>query len=304
VPIDPLEFDPDIGIISIPDDELADYATEDDDYYPSLALTWMRPDFWADDFQLRLGWSETVARPDLREISDATYIDPLTEARIQGNPELVDSNLSNFDLRAEWFFTGGDNLTVSLFYKDIEDPIETVEEAGTDDDIVLSFINADSAEIYGIEFEGLKTLGFLSGGGWTDAFFVAGNLTLSDSEITIGNAAPNLTNDKRPMTQHSDFVVNFQLGYDSPNAMHSASLAYNMYSERIFFAGRFGADDAKEQPFDSLDLIYSFHPTEKLSLKLRLQNLLDEDIVIEQGGVEVLTQTVGLTTKLDLTYSF
>jgi TonB-dependent receptor len=304
VPIDPLEFDPDIGIISIPDDELADYATEEDDYYPSLALTWMRPGFWADDFQLRLGWSETVARPDLREISDATYIDPLTEARIQGNPELVDSNLSNFDLRAEWFFTGGDNLTVSLFYKDIEDPIETVEEAGTDDDIVLSFINADSAEIYGIEFEGLKTLGFLSGGGWTDAFFVAGNLTLSDSEITIGNAAPNLTHDKRPMTQHSDFVVNFQLGYDSPNAMHSASLAYNMYSERIYFAGRFGADDAKEQPFDSLDLIYSFHPTEKLSLKLRLQNLLDEDIVIEQGGVDVLTQTVGLTTKLDLTYSF
>ena len=49
----------------------------------------MQPDFWAEDFQLRLGFSETVARPDLREISDATYIDPLTEARIQGNPELT-----------------------------------------------------------------------------------------------------------------------------------------------------------------------------------------------------------------------
>ena len=143
-------------------------------YYPSLAMTWMQPDFWAEDFQLRLGYSETVARPDLREISDATYIDPLTEARIQGNPDLVDSNLTNYDLRAEWFFESGDNLTVSLFYKDIRDPIETVEEAGTDDDIVLSFINAESAEIYGIEFEGLKALGFLSGGGWSDAFFVAG----------------------------------------------------------------------------------------------------------------------------------
>ena len=77
-----------------------------------------------------------------------------------------------------------------------------------------------------------------------------------------------------------------------------------MYSERIFFAGRFGADDAKEQPFNSLDLIYSFHPTEKLGLKVRLQNLLDEDIVIEQGGVDILTQSVGLTTKLDFTYRF
>jgi hypothetical protein len=106
------------------------------------------------------------------------------------------------------------------------------------------------------------------------------------------------------MTQHSDFVVNFQLGYDSPDARHSAALAYNMYSERTFFAGRLGADDATEQPFNSLDLTYSFHPTENVILKLRLQNLLDEDIVIEQGGVDVLTQTVGLTTKLDFTYRF
>lgn len=304
IPIDPLEFGLDPGIIAIPDEDLDDFATVDDAYYPSLALTWMQPGFWAEDFQLRLGFSETVARPDLREISDATYIDPLTEARIQGNPALTDSNLSNYDLRAEWFFESGDNLTVSLFYKDIRDPIETVEEAGTDDDIVLSFINAESAEIYGVEFEGLKGLGFLTAGGWTDAFFVAGNVTVSDSEITIGDAASDLTNDQRPMTQHSDLVINFQLGYDSPDARHSAALAYNMYSERIFFAGRLGADDATEQPFNSLDLTYSFHPTEKLSLKLRLQNLLDEDLVIEQGGVDVLTQTVGLTTKLDFTYRF
>jgi TonB-dependent receptor len=304
VPIDPLEFDPNIGIIDASDDELDEFATTEDEYYPSLAVTLMESDFWAENFHLRFGWSETVARPDLREISDATYIDPFTEARIRGNPELIDANLSNFDLRAEWFFAGGDNLTASLFYKDIEDPIETVEAAGTDDNIALTFINAESAELYGIEFEGLKGLGFLSDGGWTDAFFIAGNVTVSDSEITIGDAALNLTNNKRPMTQHSDLVVNFQLGYDSPDERHSAALAYNMYSDRIFFAGRGGADDAEEQAFNSLDLTYSFHPTEKLALKVRLQNLLDEDIVIEQGGVDVLTQTVGLTSKVDVTYRF
>jgi outer membrane receptor protein involved in Fe transport len=304
VPINPLEFDPDIGIIAVPDDELVNFAKTDDTYYPSIAFTLMQPDFWAENFQLRLGWSETVARPDLREISDATYIDPFTEARIRGNPALDDSNLSNYDLRAEWFFEGGDNLTLSLFFKDIRNPIETVEAAGTDDNIALTFINAETAELYGLEIEGLKGLGFLSGGGWSDAFFVSGNVTVSDSEITIGDAALNLTNNKRPMTQHSDLVVNLQLGYDSPDERHSASLAYNMYSDRIFFAGRDGADDAEEQAFNSLDLIYSFHPTERMSVKLRLQNLLDEDTVIEQGGVDVLTQTVGLSTKLDFTYRF
>jgi TonB-dependent receptor len=304
VPIDPYQFNLNPGIIDVPDDQLDDLAVTDDDYYPSLAVTYMRPGFWAEDFQLRLGLSETVARPDLREISGAVYIDPLTEARIQGNPDLLHSELSNIDLRAEWFFDGGDNLTVSLFYKDIKDPIETVQQAGTDDDIVLSFINADSAEVYGIEFEGLKGLGFLSDGGWSDAFFVAGNVTVSDSNIIIGDAAVDLTNNEREMTQHSDLVVNFQLGYDSPGGMHSASLAYNMYSERIFFAGREGADDAREQPFNSLDLIYSIYPTERLSFKLRLQNLLDEDIVIEQGGVDVLEQKAGQTAKLDIAYRF
>lgn len=304
LPINPLAFDLDSPIVTIPDEDLESFAVTDDDYYPALSFTWMNPGFWAEDFQLRFGWSETVARADLREISDATYIDPLTEARVQGNPRLDNSDLSNFDVRAEWFFAGGDNLTVSLFYKDITAPIETVEGAGSDDNIALTFINAESAELYGIEFEGLKGLGFLSNGGWTESFFVAGNVTLSDSEITIGDAAPNLTNNKRDMTQHSDLVVNFQLGYDSIDARHSASLAFNMYSDRIYFAGRGGADDAVEQAFNSLDLTYTFYPTEKLSLKLRLQNLLDEDTVIEQGGVDVLTQNVGLTTKLDVSYRF
>jgi len=52
-----------------------------------------------------------------------------------------------------------------VFYKDISDPIETVEGAGTDDNVSLTFINGDSAEVYGVEFEGLAGLGFLTDGG-------------------------------------------------------------------------------------------------------------------------------------------
>ena len=65
-----------------------------------------------------------------------------------------------------------------------------------------------------------------------------------------------------------------------------------------------GAPDAFEQPFGSLDLIYGFYPTKALSLKLRLQNLLDEQLEIEQGGVTTLEQTVGSVIKLDLAYRF
>ena len=306
VPIDQYEYDPAIGKIRVPLDQLERTATSEDDLYPAAALTWMQDDLMqADRFQLRFGWSQTTARPDLREVSDATYIDPLTEARVRGNPDLVPSDLDNFDLRGEWFFGGGDNFTVSLFYKQIDAPIETVAAAGTDDNISLTFINADSADLYGIEAEWLYGLGWLSPeSGLADGFFLSGNVTLSDSEITIGSAAPDLTNDKRRLSGHAPWVVNLVFGYDWPNDRHSASLAYNSFGERLFFAGRAGAPDAYEQPFHSLDLIYSYYPIDPLSFKFRIQNLLDNDTTIEQGGVKVLEQTVGLTYKFDMTYRF
>jgi hypothetical protein len=51
-------------------------------------------------------------------------------------------------------------------------------------------------------------------------------------------------------------------------------------------------------------VVYDFYPTRSLSIKLRLQNLLDEKIEIEQGGVTVLEQTLGMTVKLDATLRF
>jgi TonB-dependent receptor len=306
VPVDQYQFDPNVGKIPIPADQLPSLITDEDDFYPSMSLTYMAQDFWAEDFQLRFGWSETVARPDLREISAATYIDPLSEARVLGNPDLVHSDIMNFDVRAEWFFGSGDNFTVSLFYKDLENPIETVEGAGTDDDIALTFINAESAEVYGVEVEWLKSLGFFADslGGWTDSFFVAGNFTWSDSELVIGRQALNMTNSTRRMTQQSDYVANLQLGFDSPGRIHSAALVLNSFGERIFFAGRNGAPDAVEKPFHSVDLTYSFYPTETLSFKFRAQNLLDEKTEIERGKVVALEQDFGLTFKLDAALKF
>jgi hypothetical protein len=274
----------------------------EDDIYPALAVTRIFRDVWAEDFQIRLGLSETVARPDLREVAASTYIDPLTETRIRGNPSLRTSAIQNFDLRAEWFFESGDNFTASLFHKNIDNPIETVQAAGTDDNVALTFINARQGEITGVEVEWLKSLSSLR---WRvlEPFFVSGNVTLSDSELTAGNVGFNLTNDVRRMAQHSEYVANVQLGYDSDNGAHSFTVAYNTYGERLFFAGRDGTPDAYEQPFDSLDVTYSFFPTDKLTMKFRVQNLLDEKTRIEQAGTNVITQNVGSTVKLDVRWN-
>lgn len=273
-----------------------------EDVYPSAAMTYIRPGLWADEFQLRLGMSQTVARPDIREMSASTYIDPLTEARVRGNPNLIVSDLTNLDLRGEWFWSNSDLFAVSVYLKDVAHPIETVQGGATEDNIRFNFVNADSAEVYGVEVEWKKTLDFLSNWGeWTETLYFAGNTTLSDSEIYIpvGQGVGDITNERRTMTQQSPWVLNLQVGFDALDLKHSGSLVYNAFGERVFFAGISGQPDGYEQPFNSLDFVYAYYPTESLSFKLRVRNILGSTIEVTQGDVSVIEQNVGTSVLLN-----
>jgi len=279
------------------------YAFAEDDWYPSLAVTYMNEGFMNTEvFQLRLSASETVVRPDLREMSDVVYIDPELGFKVKGNSGLQISELTHYDLRAEWFFDSGNSFTASIFYKDILNPIESTRLPGSDDDIMLTFENSESGEIYGLELEALRDLGA--------GFFVSSNLTLSDSEI-VSPEGIGYTNAKRPMTGQSEYVLNAQLGFDSDDGMHSASLVYNLFGERMLYAARnIGAQqDAYEQPFNSLDLTYSWYATDNVTTKIKLANILNEERLFEQvnsngENVEILKQQVGTSFSLDVKYTY
>jgi hypothetical protein len=72
----------------------------------------------------------------------------------------------------------------------------------------------------------------------------------------------------------------------------------------LFVAGRNGAPDAFEQPFNSLDLTYSWYPTAALTVKLKAQNVLDETIEIERAGVITFEEKPGATFSLSAAYKF
>ncbi|MEX1198357.1 MAG: TonB-dependent receptor [Pseudohongiellaceae bacterium] len=267
-------------------------AFQDDGFYPAAALTYIRDGFLnTENFQVRLGYGQTVVRPDLREFADIQYIDPVLNDRVQGNPTLAVSGIDHVDLRSEMYFPNGDNLTLSLFYKDIANPIERVERPGPQDARLLSFENAESGEVYGIEVEGLKVLPW--------GFFVSGNVVLSDSELSF---SPNSsqTSQRRRLTGHSEYVVNTQLGYDSDDGRHAASLLYNVFGERIFFGGREPTPDAFEAPFHSLDLVYSYYPMDNVSVKVRAKNLLGERRQFNQDDIRIIDVNTGTRLQLDL----
>ena len=81
IPWNPLKFE---GCqISCSETSLLNSVFKEGDFYPSLSVTYIKPDFWAEDFQLRFGYSETLVRPDLREITPSSYLDPITGAARQ-----------------------------------------------------------------------------------------------------------------------------------------------------------------------------------------------------------------------------
>ncbi|MDO6427515.1 TonB-dependent receptor plug domain-containing protein [Thalassotalea sp. 1_MG-2023] len=270
-------------------------SINDDDLYPSLAFTYSG----SERYQIRASYGETVVRPDLREVVPVAYFDPLTDFRTFGRVSLQSSPMKNYDLRYEYYADNGDNFTVAAFYKDISSPIEKVLTAN-DASYNATFVNGEIAEVTGVEVEWMHDLTYLA-----DGFFTSGNITLSDSEVSIDPAlAGNLTNPTKRMTGHSEYVVNFQLNYDSANGNHSGALVYNVFGERIVASGLGGSEDAMEQPFHAVDLVYTYYPDFNSKVKLKVKNLLDESQEVTQSDIAVREKEIGTSVSLSYTYEF
>ncbi len=283
--------------------DISKMPIQQDDLYPALSVTWMR----TEETQLRFGFSETVVRPDLREVTPVLFIDPITDFKVMGYADLKSTDIKGYDLRFESYLDSGSNYSIGVFYKDMVNPIEAIELKGSDGNLLMSFRNAVSGEVYGLEAEALQKLDMFDGsfGQFVDNFFINSNLTLSKSEIEMqALGESNLTNLVRPLTGHSKYVVNFQLGYDSDNEAHSATLTYNIFGKRIAFAGIDGKDDAYEQPFNSLDFTYSYNLVPQGSLKFAVKNLLDEKTEILQQGEILQTREEGVSVGLSYSQKF
>ncbi len=279
---------------------IEEFPLQEDGFYPSLSLTW----FVSEELQARFGYSSTVVRPDLREVTPVLFIDPLTDFKVTGFSGLQSTDVASYDARLEWYYDES-NYSVGVFYKDLDKPIESIELSGSDGNLLMSFRNGDTGEVYGLEAEFLQQLNVLDGDNLLDNFFVAGNFTYSESEITIQPfAGTDLTNLKRPLSGHSKHVVNLQLGFDSDNDEHNATLTYNVFGKRIAFAGVNDKDDAYEQPFHSLDFVYSYTPFESTSIKLSMKNLLDEDVEIMQQGELLQRRVEGQSYGLSFSYKY
>jgi len=126
---------------------------------------------------------------------------------------------------------------------------------------------------------------------------------VQDSELVAGSNANVPTNAVRKLSGASDYVANLMIGFDSPDAKHTASVIYNVSGERLYVAGRNGAPDGFEQPFQSLDFTYFWYPTERITVKAKAQNLLGEKIEIKRGNVTTFEEDPGTVVSLSMSWA-
>ncbi len=119
-----------------------------EDFLPAATIT-ITP---VQDLQIRLGYSETLTRPQFRELAPTQFVNTETDVSFVGNPFLQNAALTNYDARAEYYFGREQFVTFGVFYKEMENPIEEVlVQIGNVTN--TSFINVPSAELYGFEIE-------------------------------------------------------------------------------------------------------------------------------------------------------
>lgn len=283
-----------------PDDSPITATLKDTEYYPAFSSAIFLPA----NNQLRLNYSETATRPDFKELSPAQFKDPVLDRNIIGNPDLVNGSIKHYDLRWDKYFSESEFVSVSLFYKQFFNPIEIIILPGSSR--IISFDNAESAENYGIELELYKDFSFmkrfLERDFWSD-MYISANYAYIESEIVLGTDRPGgQTNNTRPLQGQSPYVANLQLGYDNVDRDISMTLLYNIFGERISEAGSSGRPDIYEQPFNQLDFVISKKMYDRLNLKLKARNLLDDEVIFLQGDKITRSFTKGRSFSLSISY--
>jgi TonB-dependent receptor len=198
---------------------------------------------------IRLSASQTVIRPELRELAFLNLYDFELNASVQGNPNLRRTKIANLDLRYELYPRAGELFTAGVFFKKFDDPIEQLFNEGVGGSSTFSYQNAKNATVYGVEVEMRKKLDMVDA---LKNFTLQANGSLIKSEVKDASLGID-----RTLQGQSPYMINLGLLYDLEKSGFTATLLYNRIGERIYLVGDIsagsGSPDILEAPRNLVD---------------------------------------------------
>jgi TonB-dependent receptor len=221
---------------------------------------------------LRFSASQTVIRPELRELANLNLYDFELNASVQGNPNLKRTKVINADLRYEIYPRGGEVFTAGVFYKHFTNPIEQLLNEGAGGSSTFTFQNPEKAESYGAEVELRKKLDF------ADAlrnFTFQANVAYIRSKVTDAKLDVD-----RPLQGQSPYVLNLGLLYDLEKAGFSGTLLFNQVGERIYLVGDKSAAAGSPDTYEAPRAVLDFQLAKKLiknkaEIRLNISDILN-----------------------------
>lgn len=280
------------------------------DPLPSLNLSYSPND----KTKLRFSASQTVNRPEFREIAPFQFVDYENNWTIIGNPQLKRANITNLDVRYELYPNPGEVITIGGFYKYFQNPIEAVmDDQSNLDLLIFGYKNAPSATAAGLEIDVRKNLSFLGHAKWLKSFTLGGNFTYIHSRVDASSFG--LTKD-RPLQGQSPYIVNFSCLYNDAKTGLALSALYNRIGERIYIVGNKTIPTTWENSRDVIDLQISKQILKKRAeIKLTIADLLNQPTTFYWNGdtkdgysdskdLKFQSYKRGTTFTLGFTYKF
>lgn len=224
---------------------------------------------------LRITASQTVIRPELRELSFLNIFDFELNASVQGNPSLKRTKITNTDIRYELYPGSGEVFTAGIFYKNFENPIEQIFSEGSGGSSTFSFQNAKKAITYGLELEARKKL--------NKYFTFQANASLINSKIKDENLKLD-----RQLQGQSPYLVNVGLLYDQAEKGFNATILFNQIGERIYLVGDMQAGSASPDIYEAPRALVDFQMSKKIiknkaELKFTVSDILNQEQTFYQN---------------------
>lgn len=275
-----------------------------DDFLPGLNMTYKTNE----KTNIRLSGSQTVIRPEFRELSPFAFFDFDLGATTTGNKNLVRTKVTNADLRFETYPRPGEIFSVGVFYKYFEKPIELYfNQTGAGSSSTFNYINADKASGYGVELDFRKKLDVISDG--LKNFLFQGNFSYIYNRVTSEG-----TNLDRPMQGQSPYLINASINYDVEKAGLTTTLLFNQIGRRILYVGSSDFPPVWEHPRALLDFqIAKKVMKSKGEVKLNISDILNQTAYYyhdlnNNGKFEKNTDAIAIArkygTNVSLTFAY
>lgn len=242
----------------------------------------------------RGSYYRSIARPSFKELSFATILDPVSNRTFNGglfkypgwDGSLTSTTISNFDIGWEYYMKPGEIISVSLFYKNFQNPIEIVRipEAPNGNDFQPR--NVGDGQLFGVEFQVTKSLEMIAPA--LSRFSFSGNVTLIESSIQMTEAEfrarkgaekdGETIENTREMAGQAPYILNAGITYSDAEKALSGGLFYNVKGRTLEVVGGQSVPDVFTEEFHSLNFTLNkgLGKEQKANINFKITNILND----------------------------